>query len=124
MTDIAFRLKTTADMIFMGDRITWGSDVELMREAADEVERLRRERDEARARNAQLALQLHDEKMRKTSPSSALLPKLERAEAERDEARARALEEAADWLLSCPPHLSLIEYAAGICALRTKDTAP
>lgn len=41
MTDIAKRLETMADMIIMGEKIAFGSDSALMREARAEIERLR-----------------------------------------------------------------------------------
>lgn len=43
MTDIVNRLRIKADMIELGDKIPYGSDSSVMREAADEIERLREE---------------------------------------------------------------------------------
>ena len=39
--DIVDRLNITADMIGLGDKIRYGSDSQIMREAADEIEKLR-----------------------------------------------------------------------------------
>ena len=39
--DLVERLRIKADVITMGERIAWGSETELMRKAADEIERLR-----------------------------------------------------------------------------------
>lgn len=39
--DIFMRLNTMADMITMGERIAWGSDSAVMREAAEEIAVLR-----------------------------------------------------------------------------------
>lgn len=38
MSDLAQRLRTKADMIMLGERIAFGSDAELMREAADALD--------------------------------------------------------------------------------------
>lgn len=39
--DIVHRLNVKADMLTMGERIAWGSDSAIMREAAAEIEKLR-----------------------------------------------------------------------------------
>ena len=46
--DIVDRLTISAAMIEMGEKITWGSDTALMREAATEIASLRRELEVAR----------------------------------------------------------------------------
>jgi hypothetical protein len=43
MRDIVERLNTLADTIMMGEKISWGSDSAIMREAATEITRLREE---------------------------------------------------------------------------------
>jgi chromosome segregation ATPase len=40
MTDLPKRLRIKAGMIQLGERIAWGSDAEIMEEAADEIERI------------------------------------------------------------------------------------
>jgi len=50
MRDIVERLNTLADTIMMGEKISWGSDSAIMREAATEITRLREEN--ARLREA------------------------------------------------------------------------
>jgi hypothetical protein len=40
------------------------------------------------------------------------------------DARNQALEEAAQWLETAPPHLSMQEYAAAIRAMKGKATSP
>lgn len=41
MSDLPKRLRIKADMIRMGEKISYGTDSALMDEAADEIERLR-----------------------------------------------------------------------------------
>lgn len=41
MSDIVDRLNTLSDIIVMGEKIAWGSDSAIMREAAAEIEKLR-----------------------------------------------------------------------------------
>lgn len=53
MTDtkeLVERLRITSNMVNMGEKISWGQDTALMDEAAEALERLERERDEARAK--------------------------------------------------------------------------
>jgi hypothetical protein len=40
MTDLTLRLRNKADMIEMGEKIQWGSDSEIMREAAARIAEL------------------------------------------------------------------------------------
>lgn len=40
MSDLPKRLRITAGMIQLGERIAWGSDAEIMEEAADEIDDL------------------------------------------------------------------------------------
>jgi hypothetical protein len=43
MKSLPEKLRLTADMISMGEKIAWGSDTELMYEAAERIEELERE---------------------------------------------------------------------------------
>jgi hypothetical protein len=47
--DLVRRLRVKAGMLRMGERIAFGSDADALEDAADAIERLTRERDEARA---------------------------------------------------------------------------
>jgi hypothetical protein len=46
--DLVRRLRTKAGMLRMGEPIAWGSDADAIEEAADIIDRITRERDEAR----------------------------------------------------------------------------
>lgn len=53
--ELVVRLRITSNMVNMGEKISWGQDTALMDEAADALERLERERDEARKECDKLA---------------------------------------------------------------------
>lgn len=62
--ELVERLRITSNMVNMGEKISWGQDTALMDEAADTIERLESERDEALAKlgaTARLALSLEVE---------------------------------------------------------------
>jgi len=48
--ELKARISIKADMIQLGEKIEWGSDSAIMREAAAAIDALERERDEAEAR--------------------------------------------------------------------------
>jgi hypothetical protein len=63
-TDQVKRLRIKVGMIRMGERIAFGSDADALDEAADTIERLTKERDEARAAALEEAAKVAEQKFR------------------------------------------------------------
>lgn len=61
MSDIVDNLRTTAAMMNLGERFSWGSDTALMEEAAETITSLRREVEEARGKALEEAAAIADD---------------------------------------------------------------